>query len=123
MARGGARPGAGRPKGSPNKRTLAVAEMLARLGCDPILGMAKIALGDVPCLACKGEGSVRWSGSDAAYRCDACNGGGRDAVPIELRAKMMVELAQYVASKRKAVDHDGSSSEQLVVELVRFSEG
>ena len=124
MARG-SRPGerrGGRQKGTPNKKTAAIAERLERLGCDPIEGMAKIALGDVPCLACKGEGSVRWSGSDAAYRCDACNGGGRDAVPIELRAKMMVELAQYVASKRKAVDQDGSSSEQLVVEIVRFSD-
>jgi hypothetical protein len=122
MARGGARPGAGRPKGSVNKRTLAIAERLERLGCDPIESMAKIALGDVPCAACKGEGSVRWPGSDTAYRCDACQGSGRDAVPIELRAKMYIELAQYVASKRKAVDHDGSSSDQLVVELVRFGD-
>ena len=119
----GSRPGerrGGRQKGTPNKKTAAIAEKLERLGCDPIEGMAMIALGDVPCAACKGEGSVRWSGSDAAYRCDACNGGGRDAVPIELRAKMYVELAGYVASKRKAVDHDGASTDQLVVEVVRF---
>jgi DnaJ-class molecular chaperone len=97
--------------------------MLQKLDCDPILGMAKIALGDVPCPVCKGEGSVRWPGSELSQRCDACQGTGRDAVPIELRARMMVELAQYVASKRKAVDHDGASNDQLIVEIVRFGDG
>ena len=33
----------GRKKGTPNKATLAVAEKLAALGCDPISGMAEIA--------------------------------------------------------------------------------
>lgn len=42
--RGGRRPGGGRPKGSPNKRTLEVQERLAELGCDPIEGMARIAM-------------------------------------------------------------------------------
>lgn len=44
MARGGARPGAGRKKGSPNKRTRTIEEKLAALKCDPIEGMARIAL-------------------------------------------------------------------------------
>jgi len=43
MAQGGARPGAGRPKGSPNKRTAEIQERLAELDCDPIEGMAMIA--------------------------------------------------------------------------------
>jgi hypothetical protein len=34
----------GRPSGTPNKRSLAVAEKLEALGCDPIEGMAKIAM-------------------------------------------------------------------------------
>jgi hypothetical protein len=34
----------GRQKGTPNKRTIAVAETLAALGCDPIKQMGKIAL-------------------------------------------------------------------------------
>jgi len=42
--RGGSRPGAGRPKGSANKRTQEVIEKLEALGCDPIVGMAKIAM-------------------------------------------------------------------------------
>lgn len=34
----------GRKKGTPNKRTLAIEEKLAALNCDPIEGMAKIAM-------------------------------------------------------------------------------
>jgi hypothetical protein len=42
-ARPGERRGA-RQKGTPNKKTLAVAETLEALGCDPIEGMARIAM-------------------------------------------------------------------------------
>ena len=42
-SKGGARPGAGRPKGLPNKRTKEIAERLSELYCDPIEGMAMIA--------------------------------------------------------------------------------
>ena len=58
--------------GTPNKRTLHVIERLHELGCDPIEGMAKIAL-------------------------DPQN-------PVEVRARMFTDLAQYVAPKRRAVD-------------------
>jgi hypothetical protein len=34
----------GRPKGSKNKQTLAVTDRLEALGCDPIEGMAQIAM-------------------------------------------------------------------------------
>src|SRR5919109_1554618 len=43
----GAKPGerrGGRQKGTPNKRTLVVTERLEALGCDPIEGMARIAM-------------------------------------------------------------------------------
>src|SRR5687768_1600394 len=63
----------GRTAGTPNKRTLDVIERLDQLGCDPIEGMAKIAL-------------------------DPLN-------PVELRARMFSDLAQYVAPKRRAVEH------------------
>jgi hypothetical protein len=46
--KGGRPPGypktGGRQKGSPNKATLDVAEKLDALGCDPIEGLAKIAM-------------------------------------------------------------------------------
>ena len=78
--------GQGRPKGALNKRTQAVADLLAEMDCDPIVGMAMIAL-------------------------DAHN-------PIELRARMYAELAQYVAPKRRAVEHSGEVNlvEQLLLE-------
>ena len=34
----------GRQKGTPNKKTQAVADTLAELGCNPIEGMARIAM-------------------------------------------------------------------------------
>lgn len=46
MAGKGSRPGehrGGRKKGTPNKGTVDIQERLARLKCDPIEGMAKIA--------------------------------------------------------------------------------
>jgi hypothetical protein len=76
MAGVGAKPGerrGGRQRGVPNKRTLDVIERLAALRCDPIAGMARIAL--------------------------------NKKNPVELRARMFAELAQYVAPKRKALEH------------------
>lgn len=43
MSKGGARPGAGRPKGQANKRSKEIADRLEQLNCDPIEGMAMIA--------------------------------------------------------------------------------
>ena len=65
--------GQGRPKGALNKRTRDVIERLSALRCDPIAGMARIAMDEKS--------------------------------PIEIRARMFAELAQYVAPKRKAMGH------------------
>ena len=73
MPVGGRREGAGRPRGAANKRTLEIAEKLAKAGCDPILGMARLAA-------------------------DKNN-------PPELRGRMFAELAQYIAPKRRAIEH------------------
>ncbi len=51
---------AGRPKGSPNKSNLNVHEKLKRLDCDPITGMATIAMNNLPCGVCRGEGKTRY---------------------------------------------------------------
>jgi hypothetical protein len=59
----------------PNKGTLAVAERLEAIDCDPIEGMASIAM-DIN-------------------------------TPIEIRSKLYSELAQYIAPKRKAIEHTG----------------
>ena len=77
-------PGPGRPRGSRNKRTLDVEERLRELGCDPIEGMARIAMDE--------------------------------AVPIEVRARMFAELAQYIAPKRRAIEHTGDgTTHQFVI--------
>lgn len=55
MARGGARPGGGRRKGSLNKATLDVVQKLAALGCDPIEGMARIATDPTASLELQGK--------------------------------------------------------------------
>jgi hypothetical protein len=76
MAGGGSKPGerrGGRKPGSPNRRTLDVIDRLAALRCDPIAGMARIAM--------------------------------NKKTPIEIRARLFSELAQYVAPKRKALEH------------------
>jgi hypothetical protein len=69
--------GQGRPKGALNKRTLDVIDKLAAERCDPIVGMARIAM--------------------------------NKNNPVELRARMFAELAQYVAPKRKAMEHSGDA--------------
>ena len=69
--------GQGRPKGALNKRTLDVIDKLAALHCDPIAGMALIAM--------------------------------NENNPVELRARMYSELAQYVAPKRKALEHSADA--------------
>ena len=73
----------GRVAGTPNKRTRDVIERLAALNCDPIAGMARIAM-------------------------DESNS-------PELRGRMFSELAQYVAPKRKAVEHSASEGSGEVI--------
>lgn len=63
----------GRKKGVPNRITIEVAEQLRALGCDPITGIAKMAM-------------------------DENNS-------PELRGRLYMELAQYVAPKRRTVEH------------------
>jgi hypothetical protein len=64
-----------------------VTERLAKMKCDPITGMALIAM-------------------DEAH-------------PPELRGRMFAELAQYIAPKRKAVEHsaDDATLETLLLQI------
>ena len=89
MTHGGKRAGAGRKKGTPNKRTTKAAktiqETIDRIGCDPLEAMLEIAI------QAKNEGDLSLSLS--AYK----------------------ELAQYVAPKRKAVEVSGDVDNPLAV--------
>ena len=94
MPRGGSKPGerrGGRQKGTPNKKTLDVANCLQALGCDPIKGMALIAMD---------EGNTP-----------------------ELRGKMFSELAQYIAPKRKAVEHSTDPDAPMQLEVAWAASG
>lgn len=100
----GSKPGerrGGRKKGTPNKPCHDIADKLQRLGCDPIEGMARIALGDVDCPFCQAAGMV----ADAP--CAMCFGTGKEPIKADLRGKMFAELAQYIHPKRKAVEVTG----------------
>ena len=72
MSRDGRREGAGRPKGSTNKRSIEIGELLESIGVDPILGMAWIASNDKEAL------------------------GIAEDVPISIRAQMFKELGSYI---------------------------
>ena len=78
--------GSGRKKGVPNKRTAEIAELLASLKCDPISGMARIAL--------------------------------NKKNPVEIRARMFAELAQYRFPKRRAIDMGTEDGEPFVFQFV-----
>lgn len=91
MARGsakGERRG-GRQKGTPNKASLGVLEQLQALGCDPIANLANFACGKPIKAMVEGEE--------------------RQIVPsLDQQLQANKELAQYVAPKRKAVEHSGA---------------
>jgi hypothetical protein len=75
----------GRIRGTPNKKTSEIQERLFDMGCDPIQGMAILAMD---------EGN-----------------------PPELRGRMYAELAQYVAPKRKAVEHSRGEDRPITFNL------
>jgi len=63
----------GRSRGVPNRRTQEAAQILDELGCNPVRGMAEIAMSE--------------------------------SHPVELRARMFMELAHYMYPKRRAIDY------------------
>lgn len=129
----------GRTKGTANKRSSLVAEKIARMGCDPFEGMARIALNDLPCGVCRGSGRTRYA-LPAGNHADSCEGNRRgakctcdgisertcqscygtlyEAVAPELRGKMCTELAKYCAPQLKAIEHTGEGGGDIGVRLV-----
>lgn len=90
----------GRKAGTPNKRSQEVAERLADMGIDPIERLALIAA--------MAEQDAQAAEPDARLPF------------IQLAKDCYKELAQYVAPKRKAVEHSGSigiSHEQALAAL------
>ncbi len=61
----------GKQKGTPNKSSASVREKLERLSCDPIEGMATIAMNNLPCGVCRSEGRTRYRLPDGQHsECD-----------------------------------------------------
>jgi hypothetical protein len=74
----------GRKKGTPNKRTAEVTERLAELGCDPIEGMARLAMDEANAPELRGRMYSELAGFVAPKR-RAVEHTGADGGPIETR--------------------------------------
>lgn len=123
MARGrktGSPKTGGRKKGTRNRSTEYVAEVLDRLNCEPIEGMARIAMRDIPCSTCGGAGRVPSRDLRKKEACPGCAGSGKEPIPIGLAAKMLSELASYRYPKLKAVEHRASDEKGNTVSLVEL---
>lgn len=117
----------GRVAGTPNRQTVDIMAKLAKLKCDPIIGMARIAMGDVPCDRCAGSGTAKYVRTDTGgwafdpeegspSTCRVCWGSRKEPVDLKLQADMHKELAQYVAPKRKAVELSGTAGGAIITE-------
>ena len=107
---GGARANTGK------KLSMEVRDKLEAVGCDPILGMAYIAMANPGALAELGL-LVTIPGQDGQEAQVTSS----QQIPIELRAAMYRELAQYVYPKRRSVDVDVQGGGDIHVNVLNFS--
>ncbi len=124
--RGGARSGAGRPKGKMTRDRESIERTLAECGCDPIKGMSMLAEGDVVKL---GYMTVKELSAEAVMERNPRTGRwyvlqpsgmqrALELVPPFLRAKMYAELSQYIVPRLAAStisNPDGSALNASVV--------
>ena len=128
----------GRTKGTPNKRTEAIQEMLDRVGCSPLEGLAAISMRRVPCGTCiddkreptgftrvklpagdhaaecaKNEGKRCSCGGFTKRECQSCGGTLWEKIDVQTKLKADAELAQYVAPKRKAIEHSAAEGQDI----------
>lgn len=76
MAKGNA--GKGRKAGVRNKKSQQAIDILASMNCDPITGLANIALDNVLCSVCRGKGKTKFqpAARKATAKCQTCMGAG-----------------------------------------------
>ena len=96
---GGARPGAGRPRGSKSRRTEDVEAMLERLGCNPLEVLAMIAINDKEGL------------------------GEEQDISITLRQRAASDLMCYVAPKLRSTQVELSGSTEDARLVIQASPG
>ncbi len=110
----GAKPGerrGGRAKGTPNKKTQIVMDILESLDCNPIYNLAMMAMGEpIECLTYVNK-------ETGEYVVDSIPGS------YEQIKDANKELANYVYPKRKAVEHTGQDGKEIVVQIVRYGDG
>ena len=94
MAHGGKREGAGRGKGSKNKATIEVQDKLKELGCDPIEALARVAM--------EAEEYALSAGPEER------------TANLQIATSCYKELAQYIAPKRKAIEHTGEVTANII---------
>jgi len=121
-----------------------VAQKLARASCDPILGMATIAMNELPCGVCRGSGKSfyklppEFHASDCTKVlddqglcpcqgigtrvCESCFGTLYEACSPEIRGKMYAELAHYVHSKRAQLNHTTSDGSMRPIWVVNVAQ-
>jgi hypothetical protein len=95
-------PGSGRKKGTGNKINPIVQETLDRLGCDPIKGMAIIA---IDAMQTAEEVRERMTETCLTIKVDERTQMGKDVLAYyALAGSMFKELTQYVSPKKKSVE-------------------
>lgn len=99
------------------------AEICSGMQHSPILGMIKIARGDVPCAVCHGAGKTKFqplNGDEPGERtCQSCWGSGKEAISPELRGKMEAELAKYVHPQLRSIEHSGEIGQPDLAAILR----
>lgn len=89
----------GRAKGTPNKRTQQLSEILESMGCDPALALARVVMDQN-------------MGSGETYKQERFTKEGQPYTVLgydtEIKVRAATELCQYLYPKRKAVEHSGA---------------
>lgn len=100
----GSKPGerrGGRLKGTPNRRTLEVQQRLAELGCDPVEGMARLALDESNTPELRGKMFSELAGYVVPKR-RAIEHTGADGGPIRVdERRVVLDVASLDADQRE----------------------
>ena len=89
----------GRSKGTPNKRTRELSQILESMGCDPALALARVVM-DQNMGSGQPYEQERYSKDGQKY---TVNG-----YEPEIKVAAARELIQYLYPKRKAIEHSGA---------------
>lgn len=98
----------GRPKGSPNKSTVIISDLAAKLGVNPIEIMLLVAKGDWQSLGYEKESLSRWTNAGIEYE--------EPVISLESRLAAAKAVSKFLYAERKAVDVNLSEPIHVVVE-------